>query len=94
MDLSWLSQAGPWGLLSLAVLLVLRGWLVPRRSLLDIQEDRDYWRAAHERSENARRISVSAREQSDAQIAELLEHARTTDAFIRSLPLPAKEVER
>ena len=64
-----------------AAALVLSGWLVPRRTYRDILHDRDEWRAAH-------RISEQARAESADQVGELLEHARTTDAFIRSLPHP------
>lgn len=73
--------------------LVWSGRLVPRttvdklealyvRQIEDIDHDRTEWRAAH-------RISESARAEAVGQVHELLEHARTTDAFIRSLPHPS-----
>lgn len=37
-----------------AVLAVLRGWLVPRKTYDDLKEDRDRWQQAHSISEEAR----------------------------------------
>lgn len=65
--------------------LVLAGLLIPRRTYKDIVHDRNEWRAAHRISEAARQVSAD-------QVDELLEHARTTDAFIRSLPHPGGQV--
>jgi len=76
------AQLGPTGLLAVLVLLILVGRLVPRRTMEDILHDRDEWRAAH-------KISEDARAEGQKQVDELLEHARTTDQFIRSLPHPA-----
>ena len=67
------------GLLGLAVLAVLSGLLVPRRSLTDKQRESDHWRAAWELAEKARG------EQAE-QIRELAELARTTNAMISALP--------
>jgi hypothetical protein len=63
--------------------LVIFGALIPRRTYRDMVHDRDEWRAAHRISEQARQVSTD-------QVAELLEHARTTDAVIRSLPQAAR----
>jgi len=63
------------------VVLIFRGAMVPRRTYDDMVHDRDEWRAAHRISETARQVSAD-------QVDELLEHARTTDAFIRALPNP------
>lgn len=71
-------------LLGLLVLAIITGRLVPRRTHEDSLHDRDQWRAAHMVSEQARQVSAD-------QVEELLEHARTTDAFIRSLPHPGRE---
>lgn len=80
-----LSSLTPLGMLVLVVglpyLQMARGKLVPRSALEDVIHDRDEWRAAH-------RISETARQTSADQVEELLEHARTTDAFIRALPQP------
>lgn len=42
----WIATAGPVGLLSLGVLLVFLGWLVPLRTYRALERDRDYWRQA------------------------------------------------
>lgn len=82
------SALGPIGVIVLAAMLpylqLARGKLVPRASLEDEREDTKHWRDAHNLSEQARLTSA-------AQVDELLEHARTTDAFIRSLPRPRDE---
>jgi hypothetical protein len=54
------------------------------RQLEDAHHDRDEWRAAHRISETARQVAAD-------QVDELLEHARTTDQFIRSLGRPSQE---
>lgn len=74
--------------LLLVVVAILRGMLVPRRTYDDMRTfltaDRDQWRDAH-------RFSEVAREMQERQINELLEHARTTDAFIRAIPRAADQ---
>lgn len=78
--------------LAFPYLQMARGKLVPKssvdqlekiyvREIEDISHDRGEWRAAH-------RISETARADAASQVQELLEHARTTDSFIRSLPHP------
>jgi hypothetical protein len=78
----------PLGLLCFALafpyLQMARGKLVPRSTMLDVIKDRDEWRSAQQ-------ISETARADLAHQVGELLEHARTTDAFIRSLPRPDRE---
>jgi hypothetical protein len=71
----------PAALLAILILLIAVGRLVPRRTLEDIIHDRNEWRAAH-------RISEQSRMELAGMVGELLEHARTTDAFIRALPNP------
>ena len=68
-------------ILGIAVLMILRGQLVPRRTHDEVRTDRDTWRAAWEASEEARRVQAQ-------QLGELLELAKTTDHFIRALPRP------
>lgn len=68
-----------WLLVVVFVVLLMSGRIIPRRTYDDVVRDRDEWRAAHQ-------ISESARAEGVRQTQELLEHARTTDAFIRSLP--------
>lgn len=52
------------------------------RVVEDIAHDRDEWRAAHRISETARQVAAD-------QVDELLEHAKTTDAFIKAIPAAA-----
>jgi hypothetical protein len=83
---AWLDQLPIGGLsagaiLSIVVLMILRGALVPRRTHEECRADRDSWRVAWEASEEARRVQA-------AQLGELLELAKTTDKFIRALPRP------
>lgn len=76
---------GATGILTLVVLLVLWGKIVPRSTLDDMRADKDKqietWRSAYEKSETAREIQR-------AQITDLLEIARTTNTVIQALPVP------
>lgn len=68
---------------SLAVALIVvwaiaRGTLVTRREADGLRKDRDEWRSAHTASELARQAS-------ERQVTELLEHARVADALVRGL---------
>jgi hypothetical protein len=84
-----LIPAGATGILALVVLLILRGYLVPRRTMdqfLRIKDERladsivrgdEYKKAAE-----IYREALSTR---DSQLGEILEYARTADAFFRSL---------
>jgi hypothetical protein len=62
-----------------------RGRLVPRSAVEDVLKNADYWREAHRVSEEARTVQAqTAREQTE-QMKELLEHAKTSDALLRSV---------
>lgn len=63
------------GLLGLAVLMVLAGFLVPRYLYNEKKEEAEKWRQAYEAERKARATS-------DAQTAELLELAKTTHKII------------
>lgn len=52
----WVLQGGAAGLLGLTVLMILSGWLVPRRHLVALERDRDLWRT----------VALQAMGQSDA----------------------------
>jgi hypothetical protein len=78
-----LGSLTPAGLLAIVVLLIAMGKLVPRRTLEDVITDRNEWRTAH-------RVSEEARLELQQQVSELLEHSRTTDAFLRALPAGAQ----
>lgn len=84
MDLSSLpllpTSAG--ALLGVVVLMVLRGYLIPRAVVDDVRADRDMWKAAYE-NERARTGELSG------QVTTLMEVARTAEHVMRSLPAAA-----
>jgi hypothetical protein len=61
-----------------------RGKLIPRSSVQDIIDDRNAWRTAQQ-------ISETARAESAAQVEALLEHAKVTEALIKSWPMVVQE---
>lgn len=71
---------GAGGLLTIVILMVLMGKLVPRRTLDDALRDRDDWRQAH-------KVSEAGRIELQQQVGELLELSRTTSTFIQAIPL-------
>ncbi|MFJ7023244.1 hypothetical protein ACIQUW_33275 [Streptomyces sp. NPDC101117] len=84
-----LMQGGAWTIVTLVVLLILRGNLVSRAVLEDVRKDRDArvaeilaerdtWRAAHRESE-------AARLEAQGQVGELLELSRTADRVLRAI---------
>ncbi len=73
------TDAGAVALLTLVVLLVLTGRLVPRRTHEDTIADRDNWRAAYLESEKARRAEHE-------QVEELLEMAKLGGHILTALP--------
>lgn len=84
-----LLQGGAWAIVTLIVLLILRGKLVSRSVLDDVRQDRDArvaeaiaekntWREAHQQSE-------AARMEAQAQVGELLELSRTADHVLRAI---------
>ena len=72
-------DAGVGVLLTLVVLFILTGRLVPRSVLRDAQADRDYWRAAHAEE-------VKARQDERELTTTLLEVAHTADQVLTALP--------
>lgn len=77
------------GTLGLVVILILLGWLVPRKVVKDMRDDRDA-RLVEARSETANwqkayQAVDQARELQAVQLGQLLELAKTTDQFIRTL---------
>lgn len=84
-----IAQGGAIALVTLIVLLILRGNLVPRSVVEDVRQDRndriqalvaerDAWRDAYRESE-------AARVESQAQVGELLELSRTADHVLRAI---------
>jgi hypothetical protein len=74
-------------LVSLAVLLIYSGFLVPRRTYKEKADECRRWQLAYETSEKARNAS-------DAQTAELLETTKTTHALILALLEASRTVPR
>jgi DNA-binding GntR family transcriptional regulator len=83
-------------LIIFAVVAVWRGWLVPRSTLRTLDTTRGYVEAVQEKrlAESVAReqewkaawlAAEQARQLQAAQIGDLLELAKTTDAFIRGL---------
>lgn len=80
------SDAGAAALLTLVVLLILTGKLVPRRTHEDLLADRDTWRQAFLESEAARKVEHE-------QVEELLELAKLGGHILTALPQPGKADE-
>lgn len=84
LDLPWgtlLAGGGPWAIITITVISIIRGWLVPSATVTLLMQRAEEWRTAWEKSEEARRVQAE-------QVAQLLEFARTADAVFRSLPSP------
>lgn len=90
------AQGGAVTVVMTIVVLILRGHLVPRSVLRDLQAvsdariaelaaERDMWRTAHQVSEEARHMDQS-------QAREMLELSRTANHVLMSLPRPTEEV--
>ncbi|WP_405747875.1 hypothetical protein [Streptomyces canus] len=75
------SDAGLGALLTLVILLILTGRLVPRRTHEDALTDRDNWRTAYLESEKARKVEHE-------QTGELLEMAKLGGHILTALPHP------
>jgi len=73
--------AGLGALLTLVILLILTGKLIPRRTHEDVIADRDNWRQAYLESEKARKVEHE-------QTGELLEMARLGGHILTALPHP------
>ncbi|MCX4816787.1 hypothetical protein OG601_47565 [Streptomyces sp. NBC_01239] len=80
------SDVGLGALLTLAVLLILTGKLVPRRTHEDVIADRDNWRQAYLESEKARKAEHE-------QTGELLEMAKLGGHILTALPHPGRTVD-
>lgn len=71
-------QLTPSILLGITVLMLLRGYLVPRATLQDKQKEADSWRTAYE-------LERAARNTADAQNRELLEVAKASAGFLKAV---------
>jgi hypothetical protein len=83
------AQGGAVALVTLVVLLIFLGRLVPRSVLEDVRKDRDDRLAAlvQERDawREAYRVSEAARVEAQNQVGELLELSRTAETVLRAL---------
>lgn len=76
-----LTLGGPWALVALFVVFIMRGDLIPRRTHDDVVRDRDAWRSAHQVSEDGRHEALR-------QNREMLEAVHTANHVLTSLPQP------
>lgn len=74
------STLGPAGLLALAVLLVIRGDLIPRKQFDEMVADRDFWRELAQRK--------------DVALDEMTEIARTSGRVLDALPAATEAAAR
>lgn len=76
-------------LVTFAVWLIFRGWLIPRRSHDDVVKAKDetiiMWKERGDEYKAAWQQEVETRSIREAQLGELLEIARTTDQVLRAL---------
>jgi hypothetical protein len=79
-------EGGAWALVTIAVLMVLTGRLIPRRTYDDMVADRDNWRQAFHASEEVRRMQ-------DKQVEQLLTVAEVGGRIINALPRPEEPAE-
>lgn len=75
-------QGGAVAILAWVFIQVMRGRIVPRRTLDDMKAERDTWRDAHRVSEEARHIA-------QGQVGQLLELSRTASHVLTALPQPS-----
>jgi hypothetical protein len=80
------SDAGLGALLTLVILLILTGRLVPRRTHEDALADRNNWRNAFLESEKARKVEHE-------HVEELLEMAKLGEHILTALPRPGRAGE-
>ncbi len=96
LDAIDISQVSAWSIVAIFVIAILRGWLVPRRTLMDRVEDKEatikdknLTIAAKDATIAAKDVEVAswrdAATTSQGQVNELLEAGRTTQHVITSL---------
>jgi hypothetical protein len=83
------AQGGAAAIVTLVVLLIIVGRLVPRSVVEDVRKDRDDRLAAlvaeRDAWREAYRVSETARMESQAQVGELLELSRTAEHVLRAI---------
>jgi hypothetical protein len=83
------AEGGAAAIVTLVVLLIIIGRLVPRSVVEDVRKDRDDRLAAalaeRDAWREAYRVSEAARMESQAQVGELLELSRTAEHVLRAI---------
>lgn len=85
----YIVQGGPWALIGTGLIAILKGRLVPAKTMESRMRDKDEriedkkieadrWRKAYEASEESRKTS-------EAQVDQLLEQGRTTNILLTTL---------
>jgi hypothetical protein len=74
----------PWGIVGAIALMVLLGWLVPKRQLDRADRETGYWR------DTCTSLTQTVG-QMGGQLERLTEYARTADAVLRALPTPDRD---
>ncbi len=90
LDAIDISQVSAWSIVAIFVIAILRGWLVPRRTLMDRVEDKQATITDKNAVIAAKDVEIAywreAATTSQEQVNELLEVGRTARHVIASLP--------
>lgn len=93
-----IAQGGAIGVLTLVIIAIVSGRLVPRKVLEDVRADRDARLAAEKaRGDEWRAAALAQDERNDVQarqLSELLDTTRTTNALIDGLKQATQERRR
>lgn len=88
----------PTGLVLLGVLMIMLGWLRPKRAVDEIRADRDARLADKDQQiidwREAYRLSESAREKNEAALREALEVARAAETALEGFRLAAVQAAK
>ena len=84
---------GAAGIVTLAIVMVLTGRLVPRRMHEETRADRDEWRKAFQDSEAARQVQATAQRVQAEQLDQLLESAKATEKVMTAIQATVARLE-
>jgi len=76
---------GSIGLITLAVVMIYTGRLVPRHTHEETRADRDAWRKAYEDTKKSLDASEAARQVQAQQLGEVLETTRATEKLMTTI---------
>lgn len=89
LDAVDVSQISAWSIVGIFVLAILRGWLVPRRTLMEIRDVKDAQLARQDNDIKSWResseMNAAALVKSQGQVDDLLDVGRTTRHVLTSL---------